>query len=185
MKYNWFNTFNTTLNYVLFCGFLSCASLMQVTSTFWAATQPLLKAERATIPNLKEERQGFNMRPIAEIFYGKIALKSSDWHRKSQPPLVHFLFLLASHPVNITARNLKLNVNRLRHILFNMGAKPSKDEIMMGIPGTDKSKKPSFKRDLISMPTVPWCLVTWIKTFNAWCAWACPYATYISAGKAI
>ena len=49
-----------------------------MSSTFWAATQPLLRAERATIPNLKVERQGFHMSPIAEIFYGKIALKSSD-----------------------------------------------------------------------------------------------------------
>ena len=63
---------------MLFCGFLSCAGLMQVTSTFWAATQPLLRAERATIPNLEEERQGFPMNPIAEIFLGKIALKTSD-----------------------------------------------------------------------------------------------------------
>ena len=51
---------------------------MQVTSTFWAATQPLLRAERATIPNLEEERQGFPMNPIAEIFLGEIALKTSD-----------------------------------------------------------------------------------------------------------
>ena len=59
---------------------------MQVTSTFWVVTQPLPKAERATIPNLKEEKQGFHMSPIAEIFIGEIALKSSDWLFKSRPP---------------------------------------------------------------------------------------------------
>ena len=47
--------------------FWSCASLMQVTSIFWAAAQPLPRAERATIPHMKEEMQGFHMSPIAEI----------------------------------------------------------------------------------------------------------------------
>ena len=43
--------------------FLTCAGLMQVTSTFWAATKPPLRAGRATIPNLKEEKQGYHMTP--------------------------------------------------------------------------------------------------------------------------
>ena len=51
---------------------------MQVTSTFWVVTQPLPTAERTTIPNLKEEKQGFHMSPIAEILIGEIALKSND-----------------------------------------------------------------------------------------------------------
>ena len=63
---------------MLFCDFLSGAGLMQGTSTFWVVTQPLPRAERATIPNLKEERLGFHMSPIAEIFIGEIALKSRD-----------------------------------------------------------------------------------------------------------
>ena len=52
---------------------------MQVTSSFWVVTQPLPTAERTTIPNLKEERHGFHMSPIAEIFIGEKALKSRDW----------------------------------------------------------------------------------------------------------
>ena len=52
--------------------------LMQVTSTFRVITQPLPTAEKTTIPNLKEEKQGFHMSPIAEILIGKIAFKSSD-----------------------------------------------------------------------------------------------------------
>ena len=58
--------------------YFSCAGLMEVTSTFWVVTQPLPTAERTTIPNLKEEKQGFHMSPIAEIFIGEITLKSSD-----------------------------------------------------------------------------------------------------------
>ena len=61
---------------MLFCDFLSGAGLMQGTSTFWVVTQPLLRAERATIPNLKEERQGFHMSPIAEIFLVKQPLNT-------------------------------------------------------------------------------------------------------------
>ena len=78
LKYNLFDTYKTTLNFVLFCDFLSGAGLMQGTSTFWVVTQPLPRAERATIPNLKEERRGFYMSPNAEIFIGEIGLKSSD-----------------------------------------------------------------------------------------------------------
>ena len=39
-----------------------------MTSTFWVVTQPLPTAERATIPNLKEDRQGFHMAPKIEVF---------------------------------------------------------------------------------------------------------------------
>ena len=63
---------------------------MQVTSTFWVVTQSLPTAERATIPHTKEERQGFHMNPITEIFLGKIALKSRDWHPKSLLPSYTF-----------------------------------------------------------------------------------------------
>ena len=36
---------------------------MQVTSTFWAATHSLPKAELATMPTMKEELQSFHMTP--------------------------------------------------------------------------------------------------------------------------
>merc|ERR1719264_2019094 len=36
---------------------------MQVTSTFWVVTQPLPTAEKSTISQMKEERQGFHMNP--------------------------------------------------------------------------------------------------------------------------
>ena len=50
---------------------MSCAHLNQVSSTFWAATYPLLIADRATIPHLKRNNQGFHMIPIAEMFLVK------------------------------------------------------------------------------------------------------------------
>ena len=39
------------------------AEEMQVTSTFWVVTQPLPTAEKSTISQMKEERQGFHMNP--------------------------------------------------------------------------------------------------------------------------
>ena len=39
--------------------FISLDWKVQVTSTFWAATQPHPRAELATIPQMKEEMQGF------------------------------------------------------------------------------------------------------------------------------
>ena len=59
---------------------------MQVTSTFWAATQPLPRAERATIPHMKEEMQGFHMNQISEIFFGEKALFSALSQSKSAAP---------------------------------------------------------------------------------------------------
>ena len=55
---------------------------MQVTSTFWAATQPLPRAERATIPHMKEEMEGFHMNPISKIFFGEKALFSAQSQSK-------------------------------------------------------------------------------------------------------
>ena len=65
-----FTTFKATLNFMLFCGSLCCAGLMEVTSTYWVATKPLHTAERATIPLMKEEMQGFYINPNAWIFFG-------------------------------------------------------------------------------------------------------------------
>ena len=59
---------------------------MQVNSTFWAATQPLPRAERATIPHMKEEMQGFYMNQISEIFFGEKALFSALSQSKSAAP---------------------------------------------------------------------------------------------------
>ena len=39
-----------------------------MTSTFLVVTKPLPTAERATIPHLSEEMQGFHMNPNARIF---------------------------------------------------------------------------------------------------------------------
>ena len=54
---------NTTLNFVYFFGFLSCAWLGQKDSTFWSVTQSLLVGEQAAIHQIKEERQAFHMSP--------------------------------------------------------------------------------------------------------------------------
>ena len=40
---------NTTLNFVYFFGFLSCAWLGQKDSTFWSVTQSLLMGEQVAI----------------------------------------------------------------------------------------------------------------------------------------
>ena len=44
------------------------------TSTFWVVTQPLPRAELATIPPMKEEMQGFHMTPRNKIFISEISL---------------------------------------------------------------------------------------------------------------
>ena len=62
---------------------------MQVTSTFWAATQPLPRAERATIPHMKEEMQGFHMNPISKMFFGEIALFLALSQSKGAAPRTH------------------------------------------------------------------------------------------------
>ena len=59
---------------------------MQVNSTFWAATQPLPRAERATIPHMKEEMQGFHMNQISEIFFGEKVLFSALSQSKGAAP---------------------------------------------------------------------------------------------------
>ena len=46
-----------------FSGFLNFGGFIKVTSTFWAATHSLSKAELAIIPTIKEEIQGFHMNP--------------------------------------------------------------------------------------------------------------------------
>ena len=65
LKNNLFSTFKTTINFVLFCGFLSGAGVKQISSTFWAATHSPLLAEQATIPHMKEDSQSFHINPIA------------------------------------------------------------------------------------------------------------------------
>ena len=52
---------NTTLNFVYFFGFLSCAWLGQKDSTFWSVTQSLLIGEQVAIYQIKEESQAFYM----------------------------------------------------------------------------------------------------------------------------
>ena len=59
---------------------------MQVNSTFWAAAQPLPRAERATIPHIKEEMQGFHINQISKIFFGEEALFSALSQSKSAAP---------------------------------------------------------------------------------------------------
>ena len=66
--------------------FWSCAGLMQVNSTFWAATHPLPRAERATIPHMKEEMQGFHMNQISKIFFVEKGLFSALSQSKSAAP---------------------------------------------------------------------------------------------------
>ena len=61
---------------------------MQVTSTFLAATQPLPRAERATIPLMNEEMQGFHMTPIAGIFFVEIALFRANSTSKPGAPRI-------------------------------------------------------------------------------------------------
>ena len=48
--------------------FLSRAGLIQVSSTIWAVTLSLLIADRATIPHLKGDNEGFHMRYSSMIW---------------------------------------------------------------------------------------------------------------------
>ena len=52
---------------MLFCGSLSLAGLNQVTSTFWDGTQSFPGGEKANIPHMKEDIQGFHMNPNDKI----------------------------------------------------------------------------------------------------------------------
>ena len=72
---------------------------MQVTSTFWAATQQLPRAERATIPHMKEEMEGFYTNPIYEIFFGEKALFSALSQSKGAAPGSVFDIALGSTSV--------------------------------------------------------------------------------------
>ena len=58
---------------MLFCGFLSGAGLLQVTSTFWDGTQSFLGGQQAATPHLKEDVHGFHMS-------SKTAVVISDFH---------------------------------------------------------------------------------------------------------
>ena len=61
------------------------------------ATQPLPRAERATIPHMKEEMQGFHMNQISEIFFGEKALFSALSQSKSAAPRMFTFILLVSN----------------------------------------------------------------------------------------
>ena len=52
--------------------FLSRAGLIQVSSTIWAVTLSLLIADRATIPHLKGDNEGFHMRYSSMIWYKRL-----------------------------------------------------------------------------------------------------------------
>ena len=52
---------------MFFCGFLSCASLYQMTSSFWNGTQSFPGGEKAIIPHMKEGIQGFHISPNTAI----------------------------------------------------------------------------------------------------------------------
>ena len=54
---------NTTLNFVHFFGFLSCAWLGQKDSTSWSLIQSPLVGDLAAIHQIKEESQAFHMNP--------------------------------------------------------------------------------------------------------------------------
>ena len=60
-KYNRFSYIQTRSNFVLFSCSLSRASLNQVTFTFWDGTQSFPGGQKATIPHIKEEIQGYHM----------------------------------------------------------------------------------------------------------------------------
>ena len=64
---------NTTLNFVYFFGFLSCAWLGQKDSTFWSVIQSLLIGEQVAIYQIKEERQAFHMSPKTQQMIKKPA----------------------------------------------------------------------------------------------------------------
>ena len=54
---------STTLNFVYFFGFLSCAWLGKKDSTFWSVTQLIFMGEQVAIYQIKEESQAFHMSP--------------------------------------------------------------------------------------------------------------------------
>ena len=80
---------NTTLNFVYFFGFLSCAWLGQKDSTFWSVTQSLLIGEQVAIYQIKEERQAFHMSPKTQQMIKKPA--------NSGLSLIHNCSCLVSH----------------------------------------------------------------------------------------
>ena len=51
---------------------MSRAGLIQVSSTIWAVTLSLLIADRATIPHLKGDNEGFHMRYSSMIWYKRL-----------------------------------------------------------------------------------------------------------------
>ena len=59
---------------MLIFGFLSCAGLNQVTSTFWNRSQSFTGGDQAAIPHLKEHIQSFHMSPITQKFNNEKAL---------------------------------------------------------------------------------------------------------------
>ena len=71
---------------MLFCGFLSDSGLNHVTSTFWDGAQPLLGADQATIPHMKEDNQSFHMTPNAQIFISEITLIKANYTFKGVAP---------------------------------------------------------------------------------------------------
>ena len=88
---------------------------MQVTSTFWAATQQLPRGERATIPHMKEEMQGFHMNPISEIFFGGKALFSALSQSKGAAPRIRQRIQsvpIRSYPALPSAVPTKYKTNR-------------------------------------------------------------------------
>ena len=64
---------NTTLNFVYFFGFLSCAWLGQKDSTFWSVTHLIFMGEQVAIYQIKEESQAFHMSPKTQQLIKKPA----------------------------------------------------------------------------------------------------------------
>ena len=60
----------------------SGAHLNQVASTFLDITQSLSGECQATMPQLKEEMQGFHMSPISIRFFGEISVLQAECHPK-------------------------------------------------------------------------------------------------------
>ena len=68
---------------------MSCAVLMQVSSTFWAVTYSLPGGERATIPHFNQDIQGFHITSTTQKFAKKKAC-SGQIILPLKPPLVVF-----------------------------------------------------------------------------------------------
>ena len=85
---------NTTLNFVYFFVFLSCAWLGQKDSTFWSVTQSLLVGEQAGIRQIEEEIHAFHMSPKAQQMIKKPA--------NSGLSLIHSCSCLVYHGVDFT-----------------------------------------------------------------------------------